>query len=238
MRVFSPSVAKRVISRMPDWPARQLRPVVLRAGAERGHDAIAGHDDDRTSMACHVVSPSARPPRPARDLRRASGRCSSPRPGAADLAIAPSIDARTRRPAANSLPRSQRRRGERDISRKLRLEPMAEMGSGGAHGKALRPARNARSSAVAGCDAGRARDAPPHAPGRAAATVDHIRSSARRHGAGRAPHVVGRDRGECARTAWRRAPRAWLFSSSTRNAPMVPSAMPARSHTRLGLVAR
>ena len=55
MRVFSPSVAKRVISRMPDWPARQLRPVVLSASAERGHDAIAGDDDDRTTAwsACH-----------------------------------------------------------------------------------------------------------------------------------------------------------------------------------------
>ena len=49
MRVFSPSVANRVMLLDAGLAGGELRPVVGLARAERGHDAHAGDHDDRTA---------------------------------------------------------------------------------------------------------------------------------------------------------------------------------------------
>ena len=100
----------------------------------------------------------------------------------------------------------QRHRSERDISRKLRLEPMTEMGAGRAHGKAaMLVARKARSSAVTGSTPVAPEITAAFAGLTRCATPDHMRSSAAVIAPGAALDVIGLDAGQTARTALRRA---------------------------------
>src|SRR5437764_7810837 len=134
IRVFRPSVEIRVISRIPDSPAVSFRQLSSRPAPS---ELI-------TPMP--VTTTIGRPPWSVFAIANPSIH----RFDQSKTLAAPVADAghhhlpqrRRHRPLESrlvgrwkQLPMAQGHCGKRDISRKLRLKPMTEMGAGGAHGK-------------------------------------------------------------------------------------------------------